>query len=84
MLTEVNRHDAVMDSYLFSKRELAALGEMRAELHRLLMIEQTMEYRLGKSLLKPVRAVMTTLVGGRTQTKGNPAGSRMTTPTVQK
>ena len=26
MLTEVNRHNAVMDSYLFSKKELVALG----------------------------------------------------------
>jgi glycosyltransferase involved in cell wall biosynthesis len=84
MLTEVNRHNAVMDSYLFSKKELVALGEMRAELHRLLMVEQTMEYRLGRGLLKPVRAVMTMLGGGRTRAKRHPVRSRLTTPTVQK
>jgi glycosyltransferase involved in cell wall biosynthesis len=84
MLTEVNKHKTVMDSYLFSKKELVALGEMRAELHRLLMVEQTMEYRLGRGLLKPVRATMTMLGGSRTRAKEHPVRSRSTTPTVQK
>lgn len=84
MLTEVNKHTTVMDSYLFSKKELVALGEMRAELHRLLMVEQTMEYRLGRGLLKPVRATMTMLGGSRTRAKEHPVRSRSTTPTVQK
>jgi glycosyltransferase involved in cell wall biosynthesis len=55
MLTNVDRHKSVMDEYVFSKKELAALGPMRPELRRLLNIEESMEYRLGRRLLRPVR-----------------------------
>jgi glycosyltransferase involved in cell wall biosynthesis len=67
MLTEVNRHNTVMDNYLFAKKELAELGRIRPELHRLLTVEQSMEYRLARRLLRPTRlafAWLHQLVGG--------------------
>ena len=61
MLTEANSHDKIMDDYLFAKEELVALGRIRADVHQLLNMEQSMEYRLGKRLLGPVRRVMAKL-----------------------
>jgi glycosyltransferase involved in cell wall biosynthesis len=63
MLTEINRHTAEMDEYLFSKGELAGLGQIRPELRRLLNVEESMEFRLGRRLLRAVRAVLGTLRG---------------------
>jgi len=61
MLTEVNRHNTVMDNYLFTKKELAPLGRIRPELHRLLNVEQSLEYRLAKRLLRPFRLALARL-----------------------
>jgi hypothetical protein len=84
MLTKVNQHNLIMDEYLFSKKELVALGQIRSELHRLLTVEQTMEFRLGRRLLKPVRAAMAIFGVGRTRRKANSVHGHMTVPTVKK
>jgi glycosyltransferase involved in cell wall biosynthesis len=84
LLQHANQHSKALDEYMFSKPEFASIAPLRSDLHRLWLIEQSMEYRLGRGLLKPVRAMMTMFGGGRTRAKGNPVRSRMTTPTVQK
>jgi glycosyltransferase involved in cell wall biosynthesis len=84
MLTEANRHDKVMDDYLFTKKELAALGRIRPDLHRLLNMETSMEYRLGKRLLGPVRRVMARIQRGRNQRTADSVGGPLTSPTAQK
>jgi glycosyltransferase involved in cell wall biosynthesis len=58
MLTQANRHNAAMDEYLFSKQELAALARLRPEMRRLLNVEESMEYRLGTRLLRPLRRAL--------------------------
>jgi glycosyltransferase involved in cell wall biosynthesis len=58
LLTRVNRHNAAMDEYLFSKQELAALAPIRTEMRRLLNVEESMEYRLGRQLLRPLRLAL--------------------------
>jgi glycosyltransferase involved in cell wall biosynthesis len=65
MLSEINKHNEVMDHYLFSKRELVAVGQIRPELHRLWNLEKSLEYRLGKRLLSPVRSLQNPSGGGK-------------------
>ena len=84
MLTEANRHDKIMDEYLFSKKELAALGRIRPDVHRLLNMEQSMEYRLGKRLLGPVRRVMAKAQRGRSQPAADAVGEPLTSPPAHK
>ena len=82
-MTEVHRHTAVMDEYLFTKKH-AALGSIRADVHRLLNIEQSMEYRLGKRLLSPLRRVLAKLHRGRKQENADSVREPLTSPPEQK
>jgi glycosyltransferase involved in cell wall biosynthesis len=55
LLEQANQRAAVIDAYMFSKAEFASIAQLRPELHRLWIIEQSMEYRLGRRLLSPIR-----------------------------
>jgi glycosyltransferase involved in cell wall biosynthesis len=55
LLQQANERAAVIDAYMFSKAEFASVARLRPELHRLWIIEQSMEYRLGRRLLSPIR-----------------------------
>ena len=57
LLQQAKRHAAAIDEYMFSKTEFATIAPLRAELHRLWIVEQSMEYRLTKRLLSPIRRV---------------------------
>ena len=84
MISGVNMYTKVMDDYLFTKPELAPLGHIRSDVHRLLNIEQSMEYRLGKVLLGPVRRVLERAQHGRNRTKPDLVREPMTAPNRQK
>jgi glycosyltransferase involved in cell wall biosynthesis len=84
MFTGTHRYNTVMDDHLFTKKELAPLGHIRADVHRLLNIEQSMEYRLGKRLLGPVRRALATLNRGRTRAKADSVREPLTSPPAQK
>jgi glycosyltransferase involved in cell wall biosynthesis len=84
MMSGVNAHAKVMDHHLFTKKELAPLGYIRADVHRLLNIEQSMEYRLGKRLLGPVRGALARLHRGRSWGEPDSVREQLTSPTTQK
>ena len=84
MLSNVNMNAKVMDDYLFTRTELAPLGRIRADVHRLLNIEQSMEYRLGRVLLAPVRRALGRLQRGRNRTEAALVREQMTSPNRQK
>jgi glycosyltransferase involved in cell wall biosynthesis len=84
MMSGVGNYTATMDQYLFSKKELAALGPLRPELRRLLNVEESLEYRLGTRLLRPVRLVMTKLYGHRKRATVDAVSEPLTSPNIQK
>jgi glycosyltransferase involved in cell wall biosynthesis len=55
LLAQADTHDKELFAYIFGKRELFALQNLRSELSRLLGIESSREYWLGKRLLAPLR-----------------------------
>jgi glycosyltransferase involved in cell wall biosynthesis len=84
MMSGVGNYTATMDQYLFSKKELAALGPLRPELRRLLNVEESLEYRLGTRLLRPVRLAMARLYGHRKRAAVDAVSEPLTSPTIQK
>ena len=84
MMSVVNRNNKVMDHHLFTKKALAPLGHIRADVHRLLNIEQSMEYRLGKRLLGPVRRALARLHRGQNRGEPDSVREQLPSPTTQK
>ncbi len=58
LLQQANQRAGAIDAYMFSKAEFASIAPLRSELHRLWIVEQSMEYRLGRRLLSPIRRVL--------------------------
>ncbi len=84
LLRQADQHSAIIDEYMFSKMEFATIAPLRADLHRLWIIEQSLEYRLAKGLLRPVRFALARLRRRRKQEKVNSVREPAISSTVQK
>jgi glycosyltransferase involved in cell wall biosynthesis len=62
MLQETNRHQSELTSYIFNKPEnriLRLIRNQQIEIERLKVIEESKDYRLGRTLIQPARTIKT-------------------------